>query len=246
MASIPAVLHRIVGNLPDDYPKPADLTVLSVGAPVTADLRAAVTERLASVLMDNYGTTEAATICDMKADGFGRVVPGATVEVVNDRDEPVYGEAGRVRYTSGACVPGYIDDDEATRRMFGYGWFYPGDEGVLVDRHTLHLIGRADNIVNVRGYKILPQPLEERLLAALPIDDVCVTALPDANGDVQLCVAVVMAGESRDGVLEKLRPMMPALYGPIRLMAVEVIPRTATGKIKRNDFHAALLRRHAD
>ena len=180
---LPVTLMTLLDTLPEGYVKPPNLTLLMIGAPVPKALRKRALDRLAVNLVDGYGTNETGPICTMNADGTGTVLPGVRVEVVDDQDRPVMGQPGRVRIKSDGCIDGYLDDPETTARMFRDGWFYPGDRGVMEDADTLKLIGRADDILNIRGLKIAPHRIEEVLMEGLPVKDVGVTALPDPDGN---------------------------------------------------------------
>jgi len=239
---IPDTLIQILSSLPDDYPKPAHLTIIAGGAPVSQAIRNQVKERLTDTLLENYGATEVSTACGMDGNGVGWVLPGVGVQVVDDTHTPLIGEAGRVRIKSDGCVDGYLDNPEATRAMFRDGWFYPGDEGIMIDDHTLKLVGRTDDLINVRGYKILPQPLEEMFMRELPVHDICVTDMPDGQGNFSVWVIFVPSqSDGFEKVKEKIQPLMPSKYGVIRLTEVDAIPRTASGKIQRNKLKKTLL-----
>jgi 2,3-dihydroxybenzoate-AMP ligase len=72
----------------------------------------------------------------------GYVLPGVTVEIVDDQDGalPPYQE-GNLRYRSDYAVKEYFDDPDETRREFRDGWFYPGDRGHLTSENVLVISG---------------------------------------------------------------------------------------------------------
>ena len=239
----PYVLMLVLDDLADSYEKAPDLTVFTVGAPASKAIRDRVKRTLANDLVESYGTNEVAAICTMGDDGVGTVLPGVRVEVVDDGDKPVMNEAGRVRVKSGGLVSGYINNPDATRRMFRDGWFYPGDEGVMLDEHTLELIGRADDLLNIRGIKFAPLELEEKLIRELPVKDLCLTTLPDSEGVSQAWVALVP--EDRTGIAdihEMLTSRLPGFFHHAKMTILPEIPRTNTGKVRRNELKRILRR----
>jgi 2,3-dihydroxybenzoate-AMP ligase len=112
--------------------------------------------------------------------------------VVNNDDQPILSEPGLVRIKSPSNVGRYIDAPKTTQHMFRDGWFYPGNVGVMMGNHTLKLLGRADDVLNIQGVKFSPQALEEKLLHALPVYDLCLTAIADDGGVNQIWVVVIL------------------------------------------------------
>ena len=124
-----------------------------------------VAERLRSVtggcrIIGTYGSTEAGSATFRAYDtddpfDVGPVAPGATIEIVDDDDQPLPpGEVGRIRHRSPGMVRGYYDDPEATALGFKDGWFYPGDLGYLREDGGLSLAGRESEILNAGGVKV--------------------------------------------------------------------------------------------
>lgn len=240
--ALPAyALKLLVGGLKEDYEKPQNLTLFVISAAVPSELRQRIRERLADEIVESYGTSEAGGICDMDGNGVGRVLPGVQVEVLDDSNRPVIGAVGQVRIRSEGVVAGYIDAPEATERMFRNGWFYPGDLGMIQPDQTLKLIGRADDILNVGGIKFAPEPIEEKLRASLPVDDLCLVALPSEDTLNRLCIVVVpQSYVSLDDLKVKIAPLLPDNFGTVEWVTAGHVPRTETGKVKRNDLVQAL------
>ena len=179
----------------------------------------------------------------VKRPGLMVLTAGApvTAEVVDDDDEPVFNTPGRVRVRSEGCITGYLDNPEATTRMFRGGWFYPGDLAVMKDPYRLQLLGRAADMLNIQGIKFAPGPLEETLRRNLPVDDLCLTALSDDAGVNHLWVVVALADPDRlAAIREAVLARLPAAYGTVYFMAVKGVPRTVTGKVRRKELNDAL------
>ena len=238
---MPGILIRVLDILPEDYVKPADLTVFTISGPVSNELRARAKRVLATDVVVAYGSSEIGSAGTMAEDAVGTVLPGVRVEVVNDDGRPVIGEPGLVRVKGQGSVGAYIDDPETTERVFRGGWFYPGDVAVMIDRRTFKFIGRADDLLNIGGFKFAPQDYEEMFTRELPVDDLCLTTITDAEGiDHVLVVVVPKAPDGLAEIAEKIVPLLPDLFGEIKLLSVEKIPRTSTGKIQRNKLNDLL------
>jgi len=231
---LPHTLIDVLDRLPENYVKAPDLTIITIGAPVSVAVRDRVKRELANDLMETYATNETATICVINDNREGTVVPGVQAEVVDDDGNPVFGVPGLVRIKSRGCVTGYLNDAEATKRMFRDGWFYPGDVAIMKNPNSLTLIGRADDLLNVRGFKFAPQELEEQLLNTLPVNDLCLTVIADGDGIDQVFIVVVnKKSEFDDGTTKKIMSFLPDYFGDVIVVSVTKIPRTATGKIQR-------------
>jgi acyl-coenzyme A synthetase/AMP-(fatty) acid ligase len=238
---LPRDLARVVDSLPADYVKPANLTVMTISGPVSKAARARVQQKLTDDLIVGYGTSEVGVIGTVGDDGIGTVVPGMRVEVVDDDDQPVFGEVGRFRVMSPGSIGAYLARPEASREMFRDEWFYPGDFGVMIDHCTFELLGRSDDMFNVGGIKFLPHTWEEKLTKELPVLDLCLTMETNVAGIEQLCVVAVpdKAGNI-DDLENQVSALMSGPWGEVKTVIVENIPRTGTGKLLRRKLNNML------
>lgn len=235
----PIVLQQLLDRLPEGFVKPASLTVLSFGAAVSRTLRARALAKLASEVCDMYGSNEAGYVssrrygCDTE---FSCVWPGVEVEVVDDRDRALPpGEIGLVRVKTDCMVQGYLDEPEASARMFRNGWFYAGDMGILHGARRLQILGRSDELLNIGWHKISPDSLEDLVLGAAEVGDVGVCSVPNADGidEIHIVVSDVRCS------MEELSSRIAAAFGAAQLGKVYLwpanrIPRNANGKIQRD------------
>jgi L-proline---[L-prolyl-carrier protein] ligase len=120
----------------------------------------------------------------------------------------------------------------------------PYRTGDLVRRDPdglLHYVGRADQMVKVRGHRIEPGEIEAVLGASPGIADVCVV-VAGSGLDAALHAVVVPADGGRPSLLEVKRrcaERLPAYMIVDRLHVVPELPRTANGKIDRRRLAAA-------
>ena len=239
VALMPLHLKQMLDSLPADFRTPPRLTVYVFGAPISAALRQQALARLATVVYGSYGCNEAGFISIARAgddDGTGTVWPDVQVEVVGDDDLPVpNGEIGRIRVRNEFMVDGYLDDPEATRRMFRDGWFYPGDSGILEDPRRLRVLGRSDELLNVGGVKYSPDDLESLIARDAHVRDVAVCSRRNATGLEEVCVLVVTDGIGDHDLQARVLGALHRLQlGHVRIFKLDVIPRTAAGKIQRS------------
>lgn len=243
MSLLPMALHELLDSLPADFVRPPRLTVNLEGAPVPGAVRARALAGFATELIEGYAMNETGRVCTMDTDGVGTVWPGVEVEVVDDEDRPMIGAQGRVRIRSGGCVTGYLNDPEATARMFRDGWFYPGDLGVMLGPRVLKLAGRADDMVNIRGFKLMPYAVEATLAAKLPVAEACFSTVKDAAGVTHACVALVPnPGFDMAAASACVAGLLPASFGACHIATLDALPRTPSRKIRRAALAVSLAR----
>jgi acyl-coenzyme A synthetase/AMP-(fatty) acid ligase len=239
---VPIVLKRLLDELPGGFAGSADLKVFSSGAPLSSGLRSRVRTRLAAAISDIYGTFEAGFVSSIHDDTpFGSVWPGVEVEVVGDDDEPVPpGNVGRIRVRTDRMVQEYVDDPEATSRMFKDGWFYARDLGVLEPGRRLQVIGRSDEVINVGGKKLSPEVLEDLVVRIGGAGDAGACSIRNTDGIEEIVIAVSAVKLGPQELLEKIKPALAGWpFGRVDIVKVDRIPRNANGKIQRDLLRTA-------
>jgi len=242
---VPIQIGGLLDALPDGFAKPAGLTLCCFGATVSGALRRPALARLATDLIDMYGSNEAGFIASTGAsrdDGVSAIWPGVRVEIVDEYDAPVpSGQSGRIRVKTPDMVQGYLANDEATARIFRDGWFYPGDIGVLHGPRVLRVLGRGDDLLNLGGRKLPPEIIEQMILGSLALGDVGVCSTQNAQGIEELLVGIVHAPYDDSELLKRLNSVLvPLRIGGFRAVRLPQIPRNANGKIQRDRLSDAI------
>lgn len=242
---LPIHLRVLLDQLPANFEKPPELTILSIGAPLSDALRDRAMARLASRVTDIYGTQEIGNIASRTSggtDGIATVWPDVEVEVVDDADLPMpMGTPGRLRVRAGYMVQGYLDDADATHRMFRHGWFYPGDAAILQGPRRLQLVGRADDLLNIGGTKIAPGVLEELVLRRIDAGDAGVCSMRNAEGIEEIWIAVTDCPLPDPELVHRLEQALGRMQiGTFRVLRLPRVPRNASGKIQRDQLRAMM------
>lgn len=243
---LPVHLRVMLDGLPADFQKPTTLTIISIGAPVTEALRERAMARLATRVCDLYGCQEVGNIAWRTMAGSGGIAtvwPNVEVEVVDDADVPApMGHAGRLRVRADYMVQRYLNDPEATRRMFRHGWFYPGDMAILHGAGRLQLVGRGDDLLNIGGFKIPPGEVEEVILKATDAKDTGVCSIRNAEGIEEIWIAVMDCALTDNELLPRLSHILRRLqFTTFHVIRLQQIPRTDNGKVQRDRLRAAMV-----
>jgi len=247
LAAPPFCLKQIVDELPEDFARPEELTIFSFGAAVSGTLCEQALAKFATEICDLYGSNEAGYICSTRFQStpdtrFACVWPGVEIEIVDDRDRPLpFGALGQIRVKTDCMVQGYLNDPEASRRMFKDGWFYAGDVGVLSGARRLQVLGRVDELLNIGWNKFSPTALEGLVMKVTDVGDVGVCSLPNTDGIEEVYVAVSGNRTSSEEVVARLNDAFrPYQLGRFYVVRAARIPRNENGKIQRDILKTAL------
>jgi amino acid adenylation domain-containing protein/FkbM family methyltransferase len=171
-------------------------------------------QRLDAELVNLYGPTEAsidATYFECgraEAERLGRaVVPigkplsNMEVYVLDERLSPVpFGVAGELHIGGMGLARGYLDRPDLTAERFiphpysraaGQRLYKTGDVARVLSDGTIEFLGRRDEQVKLRGYRIEPGEIEAVLDAHPQLRESVVTVREDVPGDKRLVAYVV-------------------------------------------------------
>ena len=213
-----------------------------------AILPAAVNERFEAAfgipLLDGYGITETSTMVTMNWPTGTRVmgscglpVPGLTVRLVDPTGTDVRpGDEGEIWVQGPNVTPGYHRLPDATAAAIVDGWYRTGDLARRDEHGYLRISGRTKELIIRGGENIYPAEVEDALLAGGGVADVAVVGVPHEHlGEVPVAFVVARDGVpvDHDAVLAGARGRLSAFKVPDRLVEIDAIPRTGSGKILR-------------
>ncbi len=158
-------------------------------------------------------------------------------------DPPVIGRsAGGVR--GGGASP------EMASRVAppdGTSWFRTGDLGRIDSSGRLTVHGRADDVINTGGYKVVPGEVEAVLATCPGVSDVAVVGQPDPEWGERVIAVVVPADPADPPTLDLLRlhvqRRLPRYAAPSRVVMVDAVPSLSSGKHDIAGLRRELLRR---
>ncbi|HET6954729.1 MAG TPA: benzoate-CoA ligase family protein [Acidimicrobiales bacterium] len=226
------------------------LTV-SAGEALPAALHRRFTGRYGHPLLDGIGTTEALhTFCSNRAGQerpgtSGTPVPGWDLELRDDTGTAVTTPdvPGNLHVRGPSLATGYWGRPVETAAAFADGWFATGDVFTRsADGYWTHQ-GRRGDMIRAGAIWVSPAEVEAVLAEHDDVAEVAVVAGRDQDGlEVTVAFVVPAAGRAVDaGALDThCRARMAAFKRPRRVVVVDALPRTATGKVRRVDLRARL------
>lgn len=228
---LPMHLRRLLADLPDRVAFQPQLTLCVIGAALPVRLRRHALARWCGKLVSVYSSNEAGTICVVRPDGTGDVVPDAVVDIVGPDGRTVrLGETGRIRVRGPGVATGYVLPDGGVG-AFRDGWFQTGDLGCLLPEGQLRVLGRHDDVVNLGGIKRSCEDVEEAILRRTGLQDVAVFTAEDHRlGQVLVVCAVAASPVDAQETIDACRMMSGC---PVSLWFLGMLPRTEHGKLRR-------------
>ncbi|MGI5122579.1 AMP-binding protein [Marinactinospora thermotolerans] len=112
--------------------------------------------------------------------------------------------------------------------------FTTGDLGVLDDEGRLRVRGRADDVINTGGHKVVPSEVAEIVCGLDSVSEAVVVGRDDPEWGQRVTVVVVPADPSApptlDEVRSRVRSFLPAYAAPRELDVRAELPLLASGK----------------
>ena len=122
--------------------------------------------------------------------------------------------------------------------MLRNGRFISGDLGTWVGRE-LRLVGRVDDVINIRGRKVNPREIEQVIEALDHVDEVRVLGIPlPESGDTVLRAVIACSSGDLDWnrVRSWCRGRLSDFKIPRSVVFVDRLPRNHRGKIDRAEL----------
>ncbi|MEF8907962.1 MAG: AMP-dependent synthetase, partial [Haloarculaceae archaeon] len=185
-------------------------------------------------------------LAEFREGKMGLAGPGHEVAVVDpETAEPTVapGEVGElaVRYEGNpVCFKEYLGKPEKTAEKVRNGWLLTEDLGTVDEDGYFSFKSRKDDVIISAGYRIGPEEIEEHLADHDAVADAGVVGVPDEERGEVPKAFVVAQGEPDDGLREELRShvrnRLAAYEYPREIEFVDELPKTATGKVRREDL----------
>ena len=196
-----------------------------------------------------YGQTECnlvvgndAALLPVRPGSMGRAIPGHRVAIIDETGNEV--EAGAVgaiavRRPDPVMFLGYWNKPEDTAAKFVGDWMVTGDLGRQDEDGYFWYLGRDDDVITSAGYRIGPAEIEECLIGHPAVALAAVIGTPDpVRTEIIVAYLVLRPGHSPSETLQAdvqgfVRHRLAAYEYPRRIIFVDELPMTATGKIMR-------------
>ena len=211
--------------------------------------------RSGRILFNSYGPTEAtivATVGELHPDRpvtIGRALPNYQTYIVDEKmDLVALGDEGELLIAGPGVSRGYLHMDDLDLRKFivtdkitgePLCLYRTGDLARFAANGEIEYLGRSDDQVKLRGFRVELAEIESLLMQDEAIQTAAVALHPDGQ---QLAAYVVL----RDGkkinykaLRETLKKRLPPYMLPAWLDEVASLPTSVSGKVNRKQLPAA-------
>lgn len=222
---------------------------VSGGSALPKSLLKKVEEVLGVKVIEGYGLTETSPVIAVNRmrDGsvpgsVGPVLPNVELKIVNESGSEVsHGQVGEILVRGKTVTSGYWKRIEETQKTIQTdGWLKTGDLGHLDKHGRLYIsAGRKKDIIIRAGENVPPLAIENALMDHPAPAEVAAVGVADprVGEKVKVCVVLREGSEATEQDLKDFcRQKLPAFMTPDIIEIRENLPKTATGKIIKDQL----------
>ncbi|HJR08149.1 MAG TPA: amino acid adenylation domain-containing protein [Pyrinomonadaceae bacterium] len=214
-----------------------------------------------STLINGYGPTENTTFtcCHPMTDGarinssvpIGRPISNTQIYLLDGRLEPVpVGVVGSLYIGGDGLAHGYLNQPALTAERFiphpfaqepGARLYQSGDLARYRADGTVEFIGRKDNQLKIRGFRVELGEIEAVLSLHPGVTEAVAVARDEPDGGKRIVAYVVGAqsyGTSAAELRSYLKQKLPAYMLPALFVMLDELPLTPNGKVDRGALPA--------
>ncbi|MCL1918567.1 MAG: amino acid adenylation domain-containing protein [Peptococcaceae bacterium] len=202
-------------------------------------------------LVNMYGTTETTVHATYREIGdieiqkgisdAGTALPTLKIYILTGNEVCGIGVPGELCIAGDGVARGYLNRPELTAEKFvdnpfGEGRMYrTGDLARWLPDGNIEYLGRIDDQIKIRGFRVEPGEIESRLLKQPGISAAAVITREDKTGDKTLCGYIVTDATANPATLKsELRKTLPEYMIPAYIIEIDSIPLTRNGKLDRS------------
>lgn len=188
-------------------------------------------------LYNTYASTETGIICTYDysqhkciAGCLGPAMKNSTVFITDE---------GKVACGGKTLMTGYLNEPELTAEILKDHTIFTHDQGYIDENGNLRLQGRADDIINVGGFKVAPTEVEDVAMAHPSVKDcVCISAEHPITGSALKLLVVTSdnAPLNKRELAAFIKTRLETYKVPMLYEEVTRIERTFNGKINRKYY----------
>lgn len=217
------------------------------GESLPSDLVEKLQRDYSMCIFNLYGPSEATMHCTSKKiidrDNItiGRPINNTEIYILNhDLQLVPVGVVGEICIGGFGIAQGYLQKEELTNEKFvenpyvnGEKIYKTGDVGYWNESGEIVYLGRNDEQIKIRGYRVEPEEIQEKLNNMPEVKDSVVLACKEDSGETYLVAYVVTDVSNMNNIRGALEHLVPNYMVPKYFTKVDNIPITINGKIDK-------------
>ncbi|WP_088138518.1 class I adenylate-forming enzyme family protein [Achromobacter xylosoxidans] len=254
LQGVPTMFSRMMAVAPPraELRAPALRYLYTGGAALDPTLKRDAERYFGVAMHHGYGITEyAGSMFVTRIDAprgdcsAGHAVEGVELRIGNpDNGAPAPGERGDILIRGPGVMLGYYRNPEQTAQaLLPGGWLNTGDIGYVDEHGALFIAGRSKDLIIRSGFNVYPLEVES-VINAFPgvrLSAVVGRATADQNEEV-IAFVEPLPGATVDTnlLMLHLRAQLAPYKRPARIIPIETIPTTVSGKILKQPLKERL------
>jgi len=160
------------------------------------------------------------------------------VDPENRSKELPPGEIGELTVRGPQVMEGYWKREKMTKETIEHGWLHTGDLAYMDEKGYFFIAGRQSDMIKYKGYKVLPDDVEDSLYNHPGVLECAVIGIPDQEIGETIKAFVVVGEEHKGKITEQdlrdwAKKEMAGYKWPRVVEFIDTIPRTPIGKVNR-------------
>ncbi|MEO4043748.1 long-chain-fatty-acid--CoA ligase [Hoeflea sp. CAU 1731] len=171
----------------------------------------------------------------------GKAMPGAEICIMDPEGNKLPpGAIGEVAIRGATVMPGYWNNDDATRAVkSGDGWLRSGDAGYIDEDGYVFIHDRIKDMIVSGAENVYPAEVENAIFGHPDVGEVAVIGIPDDDwGEAVKAIVTARPGHTVDpqSVIAWARQRLAHFKCPKSVDLVAQMPRNATGKLLKREL----------
>jgi len=208
-------------------------------------------------ITDVYGQTELGYVVGIpysleniepKPGYAGVPFPGALLETVDDEGKPVYDKPGYLicKTPFPTQFIGVLNNSEKFASYFSRFGYHDTGDIAIINNPYVKIVGRSDDMIKIAGHRITTGEVENVLMEVNGVKEVAVVGVPDEVKGEKMIVFVVGNNIDPEKIREKTRKSLGPIYVIDKVIEVNRLPKSKSGKVVRRILRDLVLGKEVD
>ena len=229
--------------------------IKSGAAPMPPELGRRFTSLTGVLVCQGYGMTEASPVTHLgylepelyRAESIGQPLVQTDCRVLDiEGNEVPAGSPGELVMRGPQFMMGYWKEPQATAAVLRDGWYWSGDVVSRDAEDFYYVLDRVKEMIKYKGFSVAPAEVEAVLMEHAAVRECGVVGRRDSDaGEIPVAFIALREGFPSS---EKLKEELCAFVAdrlahykqPREIRFVDVVPKTASGKLLRRELRKAL------